>query len=138
MSDAVSVMGIEHTGIATADPEALAQWYRTTLGGLEISRSSDNPPVVFLSFGGGALLELIPAKSGAKDLQQDNVHLCFSVDNVDAAVDALARTGTALEKPVFAAYEGSPVAFFRDPAGNLLQLVQRVPGSEVHREVYGT
>ncbi|MDA3951648.1 MAG: VOC family protein [Spirochaeta sp.] len=135
MSAAVSVIGVEHTGVMVPDPPALARWYRETLGAVEISRSTDDPPVMFLSFGGGALLELIPAKG---DADRDHVHLCLSVDNMDAAVGALAAHGVALEKPVFTAYEGSAVAFFRDPAGNLLQLVQRVPNSGIHAEVYGS
>lgn len=146
MSAAVKVTGVEHTGVIVSDPSALARWYRETLGAVEISRSGDDPPVVFLSFGGGALLELIPAKPDASASGKgtavasgrDHVHLCFSVDDMDAAVDGLGTHGVSLEKAVFTAYEGSAVAFFRDPAGNLLQLVQRVPDSGIHAEVYGS
>lgn len=145
MNDVVSVVGIEHTGIAISDPAALAQWYRETLGAVEISRSSDDPPIIFLSFRGGSLLELIPENPNAsvsetaslERIGRDHVHLCFSVDNLEVAVEHLRRRGTPLERPVFVAYEGSSVAFFRDPAGNLLQLVQRVADSGIHSEAYG-
>jgi len=145
MSDPVSVLGVEHTGIAVPDPAELARWYREILGAVEVSRSADDPPVLFLSFGGGALLELIPAKpdtsvladASTRDAGRDRVHLCFSVENIETAVELLRHRGIELEKPVFNAYDGSQVAFFRDPAGNLLQLVQRVPASGIHAEVYG-
>ena len=131
------VNGIEHTGIVAMDTVDLSRWYLELFKGREVSRSEGDRPVIFLSFGQGALLELIPAPEEGGPPATDHVHLCFSVSSLNAAVAGLEERGIALDRPVFEAYEGSSVAFFRDPEGNLLQLVQRVPGSGVHKSVFG-
>lgn len=133
----VQVNGIEHTGMLVNDTESLAHWYEALFGAREISRSDSSPPIIFLRFGGGALLELVPASDERLGSPTDHVHLCFSVSSLDKAVDALREREISLDRPLFEAYEGSRVAFFRDPEGNLLQLVERVAGSAVHAAVFG-
>lgn len=58
--------------------------------------------------------------------------LNFPVDDIDAAVDALMERGVAFEvypesgqdeKGVMREY-GPPIAWFRDPAGNILSILQ--------------
>jgi catechol 2,3-dioxygenase-like lactoylglutathione lyase family enzyme len=125
MSGTVDVRGVEHVGMVVGDSESLARWYADVFGARELSRSNDAPPIVFLGFGGGSLLELVPGKAPATQAT-DHVHMSFSVNAIPEAVKGLKGAGIALERPVFKAYEGSPVAFLRDPEGNLLQLVERV------------
>lgn len=127
MSRPLEVAGVEHTGMIVRDSQGLADWYSRVLGARVVSRSDDSPPIIFLSFGGASLLELIPADGpDAPRKPSDHVHFCLAVEDLEKAVAALAALEISLERPVFLAYDGSPVAFFRDPEGNLLQLVQRV------------
>lgn len=56
--------------------------------------------------------------------------LNFPVDDIDGAVDELARRGVRFErydsvddKGIFRAM-GPPIAWFRDPAGNILSVIQ--------------
>jgi catechol 2,3-dioxygenase-like lactoylglutathione lyase family enzyme len=137
MSARIAVEGVEHTGLLVKESEALGNWYTELFGATEVSRSGSEPPILFLAFGGGALLELVPASEERLSVPTDHVHLCFSVPSLDDALEALRDNGTPLDRPVFEAYDGSRVAFFRDPEGNLLQIVERVAGSDVHGAVFG-
>ncbi len=136
MSAPIGVYGVEHVGVLARDPEALAAWYGETFGAVEVSRGTDTPAVIFLRFGGGALLELVPAGESAA-APNDHVHVCFSVRDIEAAERGLRERGVVLEREIFTVYEGSRVAFFRDPEGNLLQLAQRVADSRIDGAVYG-
>lgn len=132
----VQAIGVEHTGLVVNDTEKLASWYVATFGAQEISRSDGQPPIIFLSFGRAALIELIPATEPAAAKPSDHVHLCLSVSDISRALTSLDAAGIRLDRKPFDAYDGSRVAFLRDPEGNLVQLVQRVDGSAVHRAVF--
>ena len=121
---AVSNRGVEHVGMVVSDTAGLARWYETMFGATIASRSSDNPPIIFLRFAGGSLIELVPGTAPAAN-PSDHVHLSLSVDVLQTAIEELLGAGVEVEKGPFDAYEGSPVVFFRDPEGNLLQLVER-------------
>ena len=127
MSAGTRVIGVEHTGLMVRDTEGLASWYTAVFDARELSRSGDKPPIIFLGFGAGSFLELIPGDVG-NSKPSDHVHLCFSVVSLDAAVSDLLEGGIGLDRPVFTAYDASPAAFLRDPEGNLLQLVERASG----------
>lgn len=134
----VKTKGQEHVGIIVHDTGALAEWYRTTFGAHEISRSSDDNPIVFLSFGEGSLVELIPGpgRSDRSDTEKDRVHLCLTVENIHESVETLRNAGVVIDRDVFLAYDDSPVAFVRDPEGHLVQIVTRVNGSAIHAAVF--
>lgn len=125
MKEPISVLGYEHTGVFFKDTAAAAAWFTAVFAAKEISRSNDERPVIFLSFGNSSLLELIPAIDPATAEPNDHAHFSLAVADIDSALRGLQEHGTALEKPPFIAYEGSPVAFFRDPEGNLMQLAER-------------
>lgn len=138
----VRARGYEHTGVFARDTEELARWYRETFGGTELSRSKTTPPIVFLHFGAGAAIELVPVPEDAdpddtRGDANDHVHLCLTVSEIGDAIERLRSRGVPIERERFAAYDGSHVAFVRDPEGNLVQLVERAAGSEIHAGVYG-
>lgn len=126
MSVPIPVLGYEHTGILFKNTEAMATWYCYNFGAEEVSRSEGTDPIIFLSFGKSSLLELVPAKNSSNVEPSDHCHFSLSVENLASAVKNLESIGITLEKPVFKAYDGSPVAFFRDPESNLIQFVERV------------
>ncbi|MFP4212466.1 MAG: VOC family protein [Alkalispirochaeta sp.] len=131
----IPVRGLEHIGIRTRDTRTLSRWYGEVFGAKIVSTDDGDPAIYFLSFGGGGLVELIPDIAATAT---DDVHLCLSVDDIDGQVNALRSMGVDVVRQPFTAYEGSVTAFFRDPAGNLVQLVERVVASAIDAVVYGS
>ena len=112
------------SGIATDDTDASRAFYADTLG-LEVSEDH-GMLTLHLAGGTGVLVYPKPDHTPA-----EYTVLNFPVDDVEAAVDALTERGVAFEH-----YEGAPqdekgimrdhgpdIAWFRDPAGNVLSVI---------------
>ena len=113
------------SGFSTNDVEAAKRFYGETLG-VDVS---DDHGMLNLKLAGGQRVLIYP--------KDDHVPATFTVLNfevadIDAAVDDLAAKGVAFEH-----YEGSgqdakgiarqyppPIAWFKDPAGNVLSVIQ--------------
>ena len=113
------------SGFSTNDVEAAKRFYGETLG-VDVS---DDHGMLNLKLPGGQRVLIYP--------KDDHVPATFTVLNfevadIDAAVDDLAAKGVAFEH-----YEGSgqdgkgiarqyppPIAWFKDPAGNVLSVIQ--------------
>ena len=113
------------SGFSTNDIEAAKRFYGETLG-VDVS---DDHGMLNLKLAGGQRVLVYP--------KDDHVPATFTVLNfevadIDAAVDDLAAKGVAFEH-----YEGSgqdakgiarqyppPIAWFKDPAGNVLSVIQ--------------
>ncbi len=59
---------LEHLGVMTSDPAALAAWYCWVFGFEIVLRSDTSPPAFFLAGGGGSMLEICPWKEGVRAL----------------------------------------------------------------------
>ena len=121
------VTGIEHTAIASPDPEKLAQWYVAELG-FSINYQSKNSRTVFVKAKNGSMIEFIEAEHSAGGVTKMNEpglrHLALTVENFEAAYTRLKARGVSfLTEPVQKG--GNWVAFFTDPDGNILHLLQR-------------
>ena len=115
--------GIEHTAIATKDPEALAGWYERTLEMPIVHRYGGN---VFVRANDGTMLELIPSEGDAvqSSMRTPGIrHLAVKVDDFDEGVKDLQSKGIKIVQFV----EAGPnrLAFFLDPEGNILHLIHR-------------
>ena len=115
--------GIEHTAIATPDPDALAGWYERNLEMPIVHRYDGN---VFVRAADGTMLELIPSEGQAvaTGLKTPGIrHLAISVDDIDAGISDLESKGIKFLRHV----EVGPnrLAFFLDPDGNILHLIYR-------------
>ena len=115
--------GIEHTAIATVDPEALGAWYEKVLDFPIVYRYSGN---VFVRAADGTMLELIPSEGDRPEAAMKSPgirHLAVAVDDFDAGVKALESRGVTILQTI----EGGAnrLAFFRDPEGNILHLIWR-------------
>ena len=115
--------GIEHTAIASPDPEALAAWYEKNLDIPICHRYAGN---VFVKAPDGTMLEIIPSegaplKAGYKT--PGIRHLAFSVDVFEASVEDLKVKGFEIEN--FVEAEGNRLAFFRDLEGNICHIIHR-------------
>lgn len=113
------------SGFSTNDIKAAKRFYGETLG---VDVSEDHG-ILNLKLGGGQRVIIYP-----KDTHEPATFtvLNFEVSDIDAAVDDLIAKGVAFEH-----YEGAgqdakgiarqyppPIAWFKDPAGNILSVIQ--------------
>lgn len=115
--------GLEHTAIATPDPEALGQWYAEKLDFPIVYRYSGN---VFVRAADGTMLELIPSEGDRPETEMKTPgirHLAVSVDDIDAGMRELESRGVKIVNTVETG--GNRLAFFHDLDGNILHLIWR-------------
>jgi catechol 2,3-dioxygenase-like lactoylglutathione lyase family enzyme len=114
------------SGFAVDDLERAQQFYGGTLG---LSTSEENGLLV-LHLAGGRDTLVYPKADHAPATY---TILNFPVDDIDAAVDELGERGVSFEryegfdqdaKGISRAPNGPPIAWFRDPAGNILSVLE--------------
>ena len=113
------------SGFSSNDIPATERFYRETLG-LEVTQ--DHGMLTLRLAGGGRVL-IYP-----KDDHRPATYTClnFPVADVDAAVDDLTGRGVTFERYEGAAQDergisrglGPPIAWFTDPAGNILSVLE--------------
>ena len=118
------------SGFSVNDMEAAKRFYSETLG-LEV-REEEGGEVMFMKIGGGNDVLIYP--KGDQHEPASFTILNFPVADVEATVDALTERGVEFER-----YEGSEIetdakgvfrgggpliAWFKDPAGNVLSIIQ--------------
>ncbi|MCF3964714.1 VOC family protein [Streptomyces fuscigenes] len=116
------------SGFAVDDIDAARRFYEDTLG-VEVS---ENHGMLTLELAGGTHVLVYPKE---RHTPAAFTVLNFPVDDIDAAVDELVRRGVRIER-----YEGMPadergvmreagpyIAWFKDPAGNVLSVLQDRP-----------
>ncbi|MER5643895.1 VOC family protein [Streptosporangium sp. NPDC002524] len=113
------------SGFAVDDVETARRFYTETLG-LEVSEKNG---MLTLHLAGGGIVLVYP-KPG--HVPASYTILNFPVDDIDAAVDGLVGRGVVFERydgfpqddRGVMREEGPPIAWFRDPAGNILSVLQ--------------
>ncbi|WP_055598523.1 VOC family protein [Streptomyces aureus] len=118
------------SGFSVDDLDAARRFYGETLG-LEVGEEGEGDMrVLFLTLAGGARVFVYP-----KDNHTPATFtiLNFEVDNIDRAVDDLTGRGVTLEryeefeadaKGIMRVDGGPAIAWFTDPAGNVLSVLQ--------------
>lgn len=119
--------GLEHTAIASPNPEKLAQWYVDHLGFHINFAYAGN---CFVRAPNGSLLEIIPSEGSRPPQNMANNknpgirHLAIAVDDFEDAYTHL--------KNLHVNFLGDPfdlgtnrLVFFNDGDGNLLHLIRR-------------
>jgi len=118
------IHGIEHSAIASANPEALAQWYVETLGFVINYRGTT---AFFVKAPDGTMIEIIPSEGerAPNALKSPGLrHLALTVTDFDAVYAGLVSKGVNFVSPPSES-KGTKVVFFTDPEGNYLHLLQR-------------
>jgi len=117
--------GLEHTAIASPNPQRLAQWYVDHLD-FVINYTYDGN--YFVKAANGSMLEIIPSEGerGAQKMKDPGIrHLAILVDDFDAAQANLRGKGvTFLTEPMN--NKGNRLVFFADADGNYVHMVYRV------------
>ena len=115
------------SGFAVDDLDAAKRFYGDTLG----IETSSEMGLLNLHLQGGARPTLIYPKPDFEPATYTILN--FPVDDIDAAVDGLAERGVEFErydgfdqdeKGIARGDEGPPIAWFRDPAGNILSVLE--------------
>jgi len=119
-------LGLEHTAIASPDPEKLAQWYVETLG-FVINYRSTSSGTYFVKAPNGSMFEIVTAEGerAAQGLRSPGLrHVAITVDDFEAAYAELKERGVRFTgEPVES--KGNKVVFFTDRDGNYLHLIRR-------------
>ena len=115
-------------GFAVDDVERAREFYAETLG-LDAEIMDEGPGLLTLRLPGGRETLVYPKD----DHQPANYTILnFPVDDVEATVDGLMERGVAFEryegfdqdeKGIFRG-DGPTIAWFRDPAGNILSVIE--------------
>ena len=116
-------------GFSAGDLEAERSFYTTTLG-LNVTEANG---MLTLHLGGGGTVLVYPKPNHEPATY---TVLNFPVADIDATVDALTAAGVAFERYDGVGQdergiarprrpeEGPPIAWFRDPAGNICSVIQ--------------
>jgi glyoxylase I family protein len=116
--------GLEHTAIASPQPQQLANWYVEHLG-FRINFEYDGN--YFVKAANGSMLEIIPSECDRFDekLKTPGIrHLAIAVDDFDAALKQLRAKDVHFLTEAFE-NQGNRLVFFTDCDGNILHLIRR-------------
>ena len=113
------------------DIQKAKKFYGETLG-LEVSESFYGIPLLELYIAGGTKILIYPK---ANHTPASFTILNFPVDNLEHAVDDLTKSGIRFEiynegklktdqKGISLSKEGPKIAWFKDPAGNILSVLE--------------
>jgi len=125
-------MKLEHFGLHSRDPEALATWYCEKLG-FRVVRTLEKdgrPPIFFLSTDEGAQVEILPSQAGhaSRTLEQGGFsHIGLVVGDFDALERDLASKSVSLIG-VRDTSNDWRIGYCKDPELNVIEFVAR-PGS---------
>jgi methylmalonyl-CoA/ethylmalonyl-CoA epimerase len=125
-----------HCGISVPDLEAAIAWYRDMLGFSVVKRVQLDVVPARIAFikNGNFFIELFQIE-GAMPLPEERrepnrdicthgtKHIAFAVDDVPEFIDSLKKRGVDIAMDV-SMMEGKAMAFIRDIAGNLIEIVE--------------
>lgn len=116
--------GLEHTAIASSNPETLAHWY---VDHLEFKINFTYSGNYFVKAANGSMLEIIPSEGerGSNQMKDPGIrHLAIAVDDFDRAHAQLVKQGVHFLGEPFS-NQGNRLVFFADGDGNILHLIER-------------
>lgn len=123
------ITGMDHVAVVTSDVARAAEFYTNVLGFREVQRleTTHSGTLIFVALG-TAVLELFGGGQPREPNAPNRVgyrHICLSVDDVDAEVARLKGRGVQFDMEPATVDAGLRIAFFHDPDGNPIELMQR-------------
>jgi lactoylglutathione lyase len=128
-----------HVAYRVRDLEASIGWYAHVFGTREAFRARRDDgatQLVYLELAPGQLIELFPDGKNPIEMPPDPIgyaHVCYLVDDLEAALARLAALGVAPQAPPRTGRGGQKLAFVADPDGNRIELMEIPEGSPVPR-----
>jgi glyoxylase I family protein len=122
---ALQITGTHHVALCTPHFATLRSFYVDTLG-LAVVGGFPGRTILFLD-AGSTTIELIERNEPTHPTRQGFTHVAFQVADIDRAVDELTAKGITFHVLPKSFPEHQPsvrIAFFKDPDGNELELVQ--------------
>lgn len=121
------VGGLDHIYYWTRDMEAAVAFYRDVVGLTLLRREGDR----WAEFDAGSLRFALHGRGADRPVPAGGTAV-FAVDDLDEARWALERKGVRFEDHVGETEDGARFAGFRDPDGNIVQIIERPenPGRE--------
>jgi len=126
-------MKFDHVAITVSDMERSVKFYRDILG-FKVLGKLENPEAgslfVYLDTG-SAIIELFQFKEKGAPWDRNRnedyglKHFCFRVDSVDEVIERLKAAGVKIVLEPFDATGGVRIAFFEDPDGVRIELIER-------------
>ena len=116
--------GLEHTAIASPNPQRLAEWYRDYL---EFRINFEYAGNYFVRAANGSMLEIIPSEGErpSNKMKDEGIrHLAIDVDDFDAGLAILKEKNVNFLGEPFN-NQGNRLVFFTDCDGNILHLIAR-------------
>ena len=122
-------MRLDHIALTARDPQTLSAWYELWFDLDEERRlvSSKRPPIIFLTDEAGQRIEIVPGLPGDwPEGARFAAHAAFSTLDLDSDMKRLAGAGIRVIERRRTSV-GWRIAYFYDPEGNLIEMVQRSP-----------
>jgi glyoxylase I family protein len=116
--------GLEHTAIASPNPEGLAKWY---VENLEFHINFTYAGNYFVKAKNGTMLEIIPSDGDrpSNKMKDPGIrHLAIMCDDFETAHVELKNRGVKFLGEPFT-NQGNRLVFFEDADGNILHLIHR-------------
>ena len=116
--------GLEHTAIASPNPQRLAEWYRDFL---EFHINFEYAGNYFVRGRNGSMIEIIPSEGErpSNKMRDPGIrHFAIEVDNFDEGHAFLKEKGVLFLGEPFET-QGNRLVFFADCDGNILHLIAR-------------
>jgi catechol 2,3-dioxygenase-like lactoylglutathione lyase family enzyme len=128
--EAIVIKGLDHLALVTTDAERAAKFFIEMLGFKESGRlvTEGSGTIVFVSLG-GTQIELFgygdASAAPAGNHAVGYTHLAMQVDDLNAEYARLQAAGVEFTMVPTTIRPGLSIAFFKDPDGNSLELMQR-------------
>ena len=116
--------GLEHTAIASPNPQKLAQWY---VDHLEFYINFQYQGNVFIKAKNGTIIEIIPSEGERPEQKMKSPgirHFAIQVDDFDAAKAQLGKMGVPLLTDTIQ-MGANRLVYFADADGNFIHLIHR-------------
>ena len=129
------IKSIAHWALKVSNLDKSLAFYRDTLGFTEMMRlyhDNGDTWLVYLRITDTQFVELFPGGEGARAPNRDATainHICLEVESVDAAAAHLRKIGVKLTAEPKLGLDGNRQAWFEDPDGNRIELMQMLSGN---------
>jgi lactoylglutathione lyase len=137
---AIAGVRFGHIAFKVSDVERSVRWYGDAFGARKVfhaQQEGERPELMFLEFAKGQLVEFFTRGKNKVEQPPDPIgylHFCLVVDDLDTALEHLAAMNVHPTRPPRAGRAHYRIAFISDPDGNVIELMEISPESEIYRE----